>query len=122
MKVVGKDAVEADVRVDDEGECQRAVQEGGRAVLDHSNGDQRHKRGREGALECPVVGAMSRVGLGEGCGVVDCALDICCWYAKQVSLTAIVEAIADTYVLGKRQRQRPPCRCVQPGMLWIRRR
>lgn len=78
VQVVGEDAVEADVRVNDERECQCAVEDRRGAVLGESNGDDRDEGGGKGTLEGPVVGAVRSVGLGEGGRVVDGALDIGC--------------------------------------------
>lgn len=79
MNVVGKDAVEADVRVDNEGERKSAVEDSRGAVLGEASSDDGNECDRESTLESPVVRAVSGVGLRVGSGVVDGTLDVGCY-------------------------------------------
>lgn len=78
VQVVGKQAVEADVRVDHQAECKRAVEDRRRAVLGKSSSNERDECDGETTFKRPVVGAMCCVGFGERSGVVDRALDVGC--------------------------------------------
>lgn len=78
MEVVCKDAVKANVAVDDEGKGERGVNGAARAVSDGTDGDEGHQRGAQPALKCPVVRAVCSRGGRERRGVVDGALDVGC--------------------------------------------
>lgn len=78
MEVIGKDAVESDVRVNDEGECKGAVEDGRTAVLGETGSDKGYKGDRKSTLKCPVVRSVCSVGLGERGRVVDGSLDVGC--------------------------------------------
>lgn len=78
VEVVGQNAVEADVRVNDEGECESAVKNGRGAVLGETNSDEGYECDRESTLESPVVRSMCGVGLGVAGWVVDGTLDVGC--------------------------------------------
>lgn len=82
MQVVGEDAVEADVRVDDERQGKRTVEDGRGAVLGESGSDEWYKCNRETTFKGPVVGTVRGVGLGEGGWVVDGSLDVSCCKGK----------------------------------------
>lgn len=82
VEVVSEDAVEANVRVHNERERKRAVEDGRRAVLGESCRNKRDQRDREPTLKRPVVRAVSSVGLGERGRVVDGALDVGCTCEK----------------------------------------
>lgn len=78
MQVVGEEAVEADVGVNDEGQCQGAVEDGRGAVLGEPGGNERDEGHGKTTFKRPVVGAVCCVGLGEWGWVVDGALDVSC--------------------------------------------
>ena len=78
MEVVGENAVETDVRVNNKIESKGTVEDGGRAVLGETDSNEGNEGGGEGTLKSPVVGSVCRVGLGERGWVVDGTLDVGC--------------------------------------------
>lgn len=78
MEVVGKDAVKANMTVDDEGEGERSIECATDAVSDGTHGHEGNEGGTHGALKGPVVRTVRGRGGGEGGWVIDGALDVGC--------------------------------------------